>query len=366
VKSINSEEESKSIFDKEFTLFSGVQQKDLVMASKQLAVLFEAQISSLKVFQLMAGQVESKALSKIFREVGDRIQGGESVSKAMSHYEDAFSPFFVAMVASGDETARLDKTFAYLADYIERNYAITSKAKSALVYPAFVIVIFIGVMVLMLTMVIPKVTGMLTETGAEIPTYTAIVMALSDFVVHYGVFFFLVLVLGGFFLIKYIHTPSGREAFDDFKIKVPAVGTLYKRLFLSRIADNMSTMLGSGIKMVRAIEITRDVVDNKIYSQILDHVLEDVKNGVSVADAMAKHEEIPPIMSGMIKIGEDTANVSKILDTLANFYRREVENAVKSLVDLIEPIMIVGLGLGVGVLMASVLIPIYNISTSLG
>jgi type II secretory pathway component PulF len=364
IKAIHSEEEGSSILNKQFAIFNRISNKDVVVVSRQLATLFEAQVSALRIFRLIATETPNKTLALKLQDIADRIQGGESISKAMEHHSVVFSSFFTNMVKAGEESGKLDKTFMFLADYLDRNFEVTTKAKNALIYPAFVIFTFFAVMGLMLTMVIPKITGILKDSGQEIPIYTKIVMALSDFLINYGMFFLIALVIGVFFFIKFIKTPSGQASFDQFKLSIPFVSDLYKKLYLSRIADNLNTMLTSGIPMVRALEITKDVVDNEVYHSAMENVLEDVKSGVAVSDAMAKHPQIPGIMTAMMKIGEETGNLGEILATLAKFYRREMMNAVDTLVDLIEPIMIVMLGLGVGILLASVLIPIYNVSSA--
>ena len=364
IKTIHSQEDAGSVLNKQFAIFNRISNKDVVVVSRQIATLFEAQVSALRVFRLIASETPNRALGLKLQDIADRIQGGESISKAMEHHDKVFSSFFVNMVKAGEESGKLDQTFMFLADYLDRNYEVTSKAKNALIYPAFVIFTFFAVMGLMLTMVIPKVTGILKDSGQEIPIYTKAVMLLSDFIINYGVFFLIALVIGAFFLIRFIRTPSGKVSFDQFKLSVPFVGELYRKLYLSRIADNMNTMLTSGIPMLRALEITKDVVDNGVYHAAMEEVVEDVKGGTAVSDAMSKHEEIPGIMTAMMKIGEETGNLGEILATLAKFYRREVMNAVDTLVDLIEPVMIVMLGLGVGILLASVLIPIYNVSSA--
>ena len=364
IKSIHPAEESGGILEKQLSIFNRISNKDVVVVSRQIATLFEAQVSALRVFRLMANETPNAALGLKLQDIADRIQGGEPISTAMSHHNDVFTSFYVNMVKAGEESGKLDQTFLFLADYLDRNYEVTTKAKNALIYPAFVISTFFAVMGLMLTMVIPKISGILKDSGQEIPVYTKVVISLSEFLVNYGVFFLIAVVVGGFFLTKFLMTNAGKSSFDEFKLSVPVLGDLYKKLYLSRIADNMNTMLTSGIPMVRVLEITKDVVDNATYQKALEEVVEDVRGGNAVSDSMARHKEIPGIMTAMMKIGEETGNLGEILSTLAKFYRREVTNSVDTLVDLIEPIMIVMLGLGVGILLASVLIPIYNVSSS--
>lgn len=292
------------------------------------------------------------------------LQGGSSIANTLEKHPDVFTPFYVSMVRAGEESGRLDEILLFLADYLDRTYEVTQKAKNALIYPAFVITTFIAVMVLMLTLVIPKISAILIDSGQDIPVYTKIVIAISDFFINYGIYLAVALAVGIFFLVRFRKTAAGRESFDSFKLSIPYVGKLYRMLYLSRIADNMNTMLASGIPMVKTLELTKSVVDNETYLRAIDGATEDVKSGASVSEAFSRYEEFPNILIQMIRVGEETGNLGEILATLAKFYRREVTNSVDTLVDLIEPVMIVLLGLGVGTLLASVLIPIYNVSSA--
>jgi len=365
IVSIKPEEESKGGLFGDISFFERVSNKDVVILSRQMSTLFEAQVPALRVFQLLATQSENKVLRKRLKEVVDDLQAGNSISASLAKHPDVFSPFYINMVKSGEESGKLDQTFVYLADHLERTYEVTSKVKTALIYPAFVVFTFVAVMILMLVVVIPKISIILKDSGQTVPIYTKIVMGLSDFFVSYGIFLLIGLIIGGFFLWRYLRTASGKLAFDDMKISTPFVKNLYSKLYLSRIADNMNTMLASGIPMVRGLDLTASVVDNLVFKNILDKTSEDVKGGSSVSGALEKHDKIPGIFVQMVKIGEETGQLGNILKTLANFYRREVTNSIDSIVSLIEPAMIVLLGLGVGFLLASVLVPIYSISAGM-
>ena len=269
------------------------------------------------------------------------------------------------MVRSGEESGKLNDTFLYLADHLDRSYELTTKMRNALIYPAFVLTTFTVVMILMLTLVIPRLSDILLETGQQIPIYTRIVIALSGFFVDYGLLLLVLLILGTIALWRFSLTERGALSVARFKITLPFFGGLYRKLYLARIADSMHTMLGSGISMVRGLEITADVVGNAIYADILKETAESVRSGRSVSESFSRYkEEIPNIMVQIVKVGEETGELGNILKTLAVFYEREVRNAVDTLVGLIEPVMIVALGFGVGLLLTSVLIPIYNISGS--
>jgi type II secretory pathway component PulF len=216
----------------------------------------------------------------------------------------------------------------------------------------------------MFVVIIPKISVILLESGAPVPIYTAIVFAISNFFVHYGILLAAAVVVLIFLFVHYTKTPQGMSAWAHFKLDIPYLGNLYRKLYLSIIADNLNTMIHSGIPMARAIEITASVVGNEVYKKIMNETLLAVKSGSSLSQSLAQYTEIPGMLTQMVRVGEETGELSSILKTMAHFYQREVMNTVDTLVGLIEPVMIVVLGLGVGTLLASVLIPIYNIANA--
>ncbi len=346
-------------------MFGTVKTKDIVILSRQLATLFEAKVSVLDTFKLLSSETENLLLRKNLTEITDDIQSGVPISAAMSKHSDIFSPFYVNLIRSGEESGKLPESFNYLADYLERQFAISSKVKSALIYPAFVVVSFIAVMILMLVMVIPRLAEILTETGQQVPLYTTFVIWLSGFFVKYGIFVFIGVIIAGLAIWRYAVTSIGKTTMDHLKIRVPYIGTLYKRFYLSRIADNMDTLITSGVSMIRSLEITADVVGNEVYKKILLDAVQSVKGGGALSQAFSQSHDMPSIMSQMTKIGEETGNVGFVLKTMARFYKREVDTAVDTLISLIEPMMIIFLGVAVGTLLISVLGPIYNITAGI-
>jgi len=361
VISIKEEGENKSIFSISF--FEKVSNKDVVILSRQIATLFEAQVSALKAFTMLAANTENKLLGKKLVQVGDDLQAGVSISGALFKHPDVFSDFYVNMVKVGEETGKLNQTFLHLAEYLDRQYSLTSKARNALIYPVFVIFTFFVVMSLMFVVVIPKLSAIILDSGQTVPLYTKIVIASSNFAVHYGFIVIIFLALLGIWLWRLSSTERGKTYLDKMRLSTPLVGNLYKRLYLSRITDNMNTMLSSGVPIVRAIDITADVVGSRLYKELLKEVADGVRSGLTLSVAFEKHpEEIPGILVQMVLVGEETGSLGIILKTLGDFYRREVDDAVDTIVGLIEPIMIVVLGLGVGILLVSILVPIYNLA----
>ena len=326
---ISSLQATKTLGDIKFDWFSTVKNKDIVLLSRQIATLFTANVSAVRVFAMLAAEVENSELASILTEIVTDMEAGMPLSKAMAKHPVVFSQFYVNMVASGEETGKLSQTFEYLADYLERNYELTSKAKNALIYPSFVIATFIGVMILMLTYIIPRIGTILTESGQELPVYTKLVLGASSFLVNYGLIFAALLVIAVSALIFWYRTEKGKNIVMNFALHFPYVGELYRKLYLSRIADNMHTMLASGISMVKSLETTKSVIGNSTYESIIETAVEDVRTGKSLSQALQTYPEyIPPILTQMVAVGEESGNVGEMLKTLSEFYTREVRNAV--------------------------------------
>ncbi|MDC1205541.1 type II secretion system F family protein [Candidatus Pacebacteria bacterium] len=365
VISIEPIEEKTSLYNIEIDWFQSISNKEIVILSRQLATLFDAQVSALRIFRLLAAEADNPQLRNVLNGIADDLQAGSSISRALSAQSDVFSSFYVNMIRAGEESGSLEKSFNYLADYLDRSYQIVTKARNALIYPAFVIGVFVLVMGLMLTLVIPRISQILTDSGQELPIYTKIVIGLSNILTDYIGVLLVLAAFVGVGLWRFSKTSVGSRAIDEFKISIPYIGDLFQKLYLTRICDNLATMLGSGISMVQALEVTGEVVDNAVYREIIQNTLIEVKGGRSFADAVGEYPEIPGVLAQMAKVGEETGNLSEILTTLATFYQREVNNAVDTLIGLIEPMMIVLLGLGVGTLLASVLMPIYNLTSAI-
>lgn len=358
--------EKRGGFLSNFSIFNRVSSREVVILSRQIATLFEAKVSVLATFRLLATEAQNPFLNKSLTQVTDDIRGGMSISDALARHPQIFSPFYVNMVRAGEESGKLPESFNYLADYLERSYELINKARNALIYPAFILSTFVIVLGLLLIFVIPRLTEILVETGQELPIYTKLVIGVSDFAVNYSLVIIAFVVIIAFFLSRYLSTKAGRLSLARFKLSIPYVGTLYKKLYLSRISDNLNTMLTSGISMVRGLEITAAVVDNEVFSQLLMEAAKNIKGGESVSTALARYpEEIPGLMVQMIQVGEESGKMSFIFDTMSRFYVREVNNAVDTLVGLIEPALIIILAFLVGLLLTSILVPIYNLASGI-
>src|SRR3989344_7865072 len=356
------DEKEKPLF-LQLSFLNIVSNKDVVILSRQIGTLFEAQISALKAFTMLATNMENKFLGAKLTQICDDLKAGVSISGALARHPDVFSNFYINMVKVGEETGKLNQIFLILADHLDRQYTLTSKTRNALIYPVFVIVTFFVVMSLMFVIVIPKLSQIILDSGQAVPLYTRIVIGVSGLFVNYGFIFLIFLVVLGIWIWRISITEQGKIFIDKVRLSIPYVGHLYKQLYLSRIADNLDIMLSSGVQMLRALDIASDVVGSYVYREILKEVANGVKSGQALSITFEKYRvEVPSIMVQVIKVGEETGSLGVMLKTLATFYKREVDDAVDTLIGLIEPFMIVVLGFGVGLLLVSILVPIYNLA----
>lgn len=358
VVSVRSDDD-KNIFEIDLDIFNRVSQKEISNISRQIATMLDAHVPALKTFRMLASESDNPVLTKKFTEISDDIQNGVPISGALFKHPSLFSDFYVNMIIGGEESGKLADTFNALADHLERSTELVSKARGALIYPAFVIFTFIVVMVLMLTLVIPKLSDIITQSGQDVPIYTKVVIEISYFLVNYGIFMAMILIAAVFLGWWYTR---GTTFMARTMLWIPLIGDLYRMLYLARITDNMHIMLANGISMVRSIEITEKVVDNEIYKNILSKSVASVKGGAPFSATLVGYPEIPNVMIQMVKVGEETGELGNILKKLSAFYQREVLNAINTVISMIEPVMIVALGFGVGGVLASVLIPIYQIA----
>ncbi len=345
----------------EISLGGRIKQKDVVILSRQLATLFEAQIPIIQALQTLPSDTSKPKLRLALAAIIDDINGGLALSQAFAKHPEIFSSFYVNLVRAAEESGKLQEVFLYLADHLERSYYLTTKARNAMIYPVFVFCTFIIVMILMLTIIMPRLTAIFEQSNVPIPFYTKAIIALSLFLRQWGVILLIALVGGVIAAWRWIGTPKGRKFADELQLKIPIFGELYQKLYMTRFADNLRTLLVGGIPIIRSLTITSDVVGNVVFQEVIQNAVESVKGGNTISAALARSPDVPILVTQMIRIGESSGRLDFILGSIARFYQKEVDSLVENLVALIEPIMIVLLGVGVGILVASVLVPIYNL-----
>jgi len=354
------------IYARSLNLFKKIKVKDLVLFYRQLAILFEADVSPLDSLKLLAEQIKSPLFKEVLFEVSNDVKDGEPLSSAMEKHPKVFSTFYVNVVRAGEATGNLQDILKYLADHAEREYNLTSKVKSAFTYPIAIFSMFLIIGTLMMIFVIPQMLSMLKELGGELPITTKILIAVSNFFRSY--FWVVGLIIIGIVVVikKTNKTPKGKLFFDKLKLKAPIFGALLQKIYLARFSENFKTLLRGGISILKAMDITGSIIGNKVYENIIAEARERVRVGETISGAFSNHpKEITPMVTQMIGVGEKTAQLDGILDKVAGFYQQDVDRMVANMTQLIEPFMILILGAGVGFLVASILMPIYNATSGM-
>lgn len=347
-----------------FSLFNRVKKKQLVIFSRQLSVMISATIPIMQALRILVKQTEGANFQKIISQMADDIGEGLKFSEALEKHS-CFSGFFVNMVASGETSGRLDKVLEYLADEVEKNYDLQSKIKGAMIYPAFIVVGLVVVGIAMMVFVVPQLTDILTASGQELPTMTKMLVTVSNLFRVYYIYLLLGLIIfggGGYYFI--FKTTIGKRWSNFLKLKTPIFGKLWRMIYLVRFAGTLSSLVNAGVSLTTALKITSDVVDNYYYKELIEETIEKVKDGYSIASVFSKSRMFPNMLSQMLKIGERTGRLGDVLAKLADFYSREVKNMVANLTSLLEPLIMVVIGVAVAGMVAAIIMPMYNLANA--
>lgn len=346
-------------------LFNRVSARDLTFFSRQFAVLIGATIPVVRSLRILTRQTANAYFKRVIADVAAEVDGGAKLSQALAKFPRVFDPFFVHMIRAGETTGRLDQVFDYLATQKEKDYSLVSRVKGALVYPAFIITVMIAVGILMIIYVIPPISDILEQSDAAIPFTTQILIGLSSFIKVFWWLVILILALAIVSMSAYIRTPSGRYAFDYLKIRLPIFGKIYQRIVLGRFSISLSSLLSSGVPLPTSLLIVADIVDNTVYHTLITKTVKEVESGNAISTVFLRSPVIPPMVAQMMNVGEETGKLDEILKKLGSFYAQEVDASLAVLTSLIEPIVIIALGIGAFIMVSGILVPIYNATTSI-
>jgi type IV pilus assembly protein PilC len=336
-----------------------------VVFFQQLATLVEARVPVVSALRTIEEQTTNRYFRIIIKEMADDIEDGAQFSVAIEKHADTFSPLVINMLRAGEASGELQKSVEVVAASIEKNYQLAAKIKGALYYPAFVLGVAFIIGFLVVTFILPKITVMIKDLKVPVPWYTAALIWIGDFmqVWWWAVLLAIAGMIGG--VMYYVKTEAGRHEWQALLLKLPVIGDLSRSIYITRFSENLGSLLDGGIPVVRALVIVSEIVGNQVFEKIILKAADEVRSGGTMSTVFLRSSEIPPIVSQMIRIGEETGSLSNVLLSTAKFYNQEVETATKSLTTLIEPILIVGLGIGVGILVVGVLMPIYDIAGQL-
>ncbi|MBI4121983.1 MAG: type II secretion system F family protein [Parcubacteria group bacterium] len=339
--------------------------KDLVVMSRQLSVMVDATLPLVDALHILVRQTRNPKLKKIVSEIADDVEGGARLSLACSKYPKIFSKFYLSIIRSGETSGQLAEVLNYLADQLEKDYDLKSKIRSAMIYPVFILSGIFVVGLLMMIFVVPNLTAILTEANVQLPLSTRILIGTSDWLKHFWWLLFIILglIFGGLrFSLRY---PRVRYAVDFARLYIPVLGKLSRQMSVVRIMQSLSTLSAGKVPLVDALAVVKDIVGNAVYENIMNETITAVRDGNSMASVFGKAKQVPDMVSQMIAVGEETGKLDDILKHLTAFYGREIDNLVRNLVALIEPIVMILMGVAVGVMVAAIILPMYTLSTSL-
>ena len=335
---------------------------ELVVFSRQLATMIDAGIPLVQAMGILGEQVEDKSFRMVLVTVRQDIEAGSSFCDALSKHPKAFSELFINMARAGEASGMLDEVLDRLATYLEKTAALNRKIASSLVYPAVVIVMAILITAVLLLKVVPTFKGIFEMLGGQLPLPTLILIGISDLLRKYVLFVIGLLFVFSFLFRKYISTEKGRYNFDKFKLKVPVVGQLFRKVALAKFSRTFATLIKSGVAILNILDIVAKTSGNKVVELAVNDCRTSVRNGESIAHPLLKSEVFPPMVCRMIGIGEQTGQMEKMLSKIADFYDEQVDAAVAALTSLIEPLVIAFLGVIIGGIVISLFLPIFKIT----
>jgi len=344
------------------SLFDRITIKDKIFLARQLSVMLGAGIPIDQCFKIIDLQTKKQLLKKVYNQILQDLEAGESLSFAISKHRRAFDPVFIAIVRSGESTGQLDKVLGQLADRMEITADFETKIRGALIYPVFVIVVMIVIIYLMMIYVVPSLKQVFADLGSELPFTTRAIIALSDFTVKYWwaelIAFGLIVIAAIFFF----RNPGGGSSWDSAKIKIPGLKQIFTMVYMARFSRTMSILIKAGIPIMETIAVTADVLQNNIYSTALKQSAGQIERGIPLSVPLEKNPYFPILVSQMVLVGEQTGKMEVVLDKLAEYYEKEVDSLAKTVSSLVEPVLIVIIGFGVGFLVYSIIYPIYSIA----
>jgi type IV pilus assembly protein PilC len=342
-------------------LFKKVKPKSLQIFSRQFATMIEAGLNIVSALVILEGQTEDQYLSEVVKELRADVEGGVLLSQAMSRHPNVFSRLYVAMVEAGEAAGILDEVLDRVAFQIEKETSIRRRIKSAMVYPTMVLTFATLTLIGMLMFLVPIFVNIFAQLGGQLPTLTQWVVNASNVLRHDWFIIFPVLIAGAWGFRRYKRTEHGRQLWDRFKLKIPMkIGDVVLKVTMARFSRTLSTLVAAGVDIIKALEITAQTAGNWVVEVALTEVRHRVQEGVPIAEPLLANPVFPPMVSQMVKIGEETGELEKMLGKIADFYEDEVDAAVASLTSIIEPLMMIAVGAMVGVIIIAMYLPMFK------
>ncbi len=344
----------------------GIKKTDLSVMCRQFSTMIDAGVSLVRCITVLAEQVANPKLKTVLQDVKTEVEGGQSLTRSLERYPSIFDRLFIGLVNAGEIGGTLEESLQRLSQFLEKDVEMRRKVKSALTYPAIVIIFALAVVLLLMTFILPKFMILFDDLGIkELPGPTAILKATSNFILEYWY-----IMLGGtiafvFLFRMFVATKTGRRAFDTVKLKVPVFGPLNQKVALARFARTLSTLLSSGVPILSAMETVSGTVSNDVISDAILEARARIREGERIGEPLAKSKLFPPMVVQMVSIGEESGSLDSMLGKVADFYEDEVDNTLASLTSAIEPVLIVTLGVIVGFIVISLFLPLISVINNL-
>lgn len=346
---------------KGFSFFDRVSIKNKALFARQLATMINAGLPISQALQILIEQSTSKKFGSILEQIARDIEGGSQLSSSLSKFPNVFHRTDLSLIASGEISGSLDKVLLRLADQLEKDYRLNKKIRSAFTYPAFIAVVVVGVVCLMIIYVMPQMEELYKSFNADLPFLTRIMIGLSHLLTRFFIPL-LALFIGAVTLLRqYVKRPTGRKVWDTLKLRMPLFGDFLRKVYVTRFSRTLSGLVSAGVPLLDSLSIVSDSVGNVVFKEIVEGAATKVKGGIPLSTPLKESNEFPLIVSQMVRVGEQTGELDNMLTNLANYFEDEVENTVKSFSSLLEPIIIVVMGLVVGTLLIAIMMPIYGL-----
>jgi type IV pilus assembly protein PilC len=344
------------------SILSGIKQDDVVNLTRQLSTMITAGLPLSTALSILAEQSDDE-VSSLLNDILRRIEGGDTLSEALEEKPKVFDRVYVQLVKAGEAGGVLDQVLARLADTLEKQKEFRGKTKGALIYPIIVMVAMTIVGFVMMIVVIPKLTEMYADFGAELPFMTQMLINISNFFVKYW-WLMVTLIVGGILGARsWRKTKQGDQVIDEFLFKIPVFGDLRRKVILTEFARTLSLLLSAGVSLINGIRIVSAAIGSVNYRNAFDESADQLEKGMSLSQSLSAHQLFPPILYQMAAVGEETGKLDEILLKLSVYYESESEQAVKNLTTALEPIIMIVLGLGVGAMVVAVIMPIYSLTS---
>ena len=337
--------------------------KDITIFTRQLSVMLKSAIPPVEALRTQVSQVENPEFREAILKIAEMVETGSSLSQAFSFYPKIFNTFYVSCIKSGEASGKVADSLNYLAEHLESEYELQSKIRGAMLYPLMVVIVALGVCFLIIFFIIPRLIDVLENLAEELPLSTRAMISFSNFFRAGGWILILIFFAGLFFIFQYFRrSKEGRDFWDKTSLKMPLFGDFYKKIHLTRFAENLSVLIAAGLPITQALKITADVIDNTFYKKIIEKTKERVARGETISSVLSKYpEQVPSFLTQMVSTGEKTGRLENTLMDVVNFYKGDIDRFVNNLSKILEPMLMLFLGGVVGILVISIFIPLFQI-----